>query len=198
MHCGATLRKAGLLWLGLACGLGALLANPDRRLAARSDPFVPEPANQKSGLTVEVWVSAGQTTFAPLEPIRASVKYTNVGDHEIHIDQYTNRYQTLNFEVDDVRQPAPRRVPWTCFHDRQVEGGRKSSWRGDCTLKPGESSKESLIVNLVADMTAPTEYKIVAAVPCWPSTDRSPDQQRVIRSAPIRVEVKGEIQTPPR
>ncbi len=189
----AKIRHSGLILT--CCVTFALIAMPEvRRLAARED--VPAGVTDREQPLLIVKIPLNREVYRPLEPIQVFVSIRNVGQQVVHLEKYINHYQDLDFEVDDVGHPVPRRVPPTSFHDRWVERVRAGSMRDNFALKPGETSRVSLTINLVADMTATTTYSVVAAVPYWLSADRDPERRRIIRSVPVRIEVKGEIGPP--
>ncbi len=164
--------------------------------AAREDMPAKEKEADKPQLTVAL--SLPRQVYRPLDPIIATVKIINSSEETVHLKMF-GAYQSVDFEVDQLNSTNLERVPKTFYYKRQVEQSLGVPTKGgEYTLRPGEVRTKRLVVNIVSDMTLTAPYSVVAALPYWTSVERDPKQERVARSAPLKVEVKGRTTNPNR
>ncbi|MEJ7636682.1 MAG: hypothetical protein WKF75_01530 [Singulisphaera sp.] len=141
-----------------------------------------------------VELAVAKRTFRPLEPIEVTITITNRSRQILYLSTFKNFYQDVDFEVHDLNSNKPLPVPRTRHHALAVEGALMRIFQ-DIHLKPGGHVKERLTVNLVSDMTMPSPYSVVVAVPYWIAQARDPKLRRVARSPALEVEVAGKTLT---
>jgi hypothetical protein len=179
----ALILVGGPLSVTLVSGLGSrsfsktLTSTPDSKLI------------RESPLSAELVLP--KDTFAPLEPIVATIKIRNTGIDTLFLEPVVSNYQIFDFEVEDRNRTVPKQVPRTEYYHHEVENCPRLL--KNVKEEPGASFETDLIVNLVCDMTSTNNYSIVLVVSYWKTRERNPKEKLIARSAPVKVKVAGPV-----